>query len=258
MNEIRVGGRIDLAGKVAFVSGASRGIGKAIAVALAEAGADLALTGRDNESLLRVAVNARQHGVQVWYKTAELADETAVQRLGQEALNEYGNVDILVNNAGLTFPQPIMKTGLKEWHTSLNVNALAPLLLTQAFGSGMIKRRRGKIVNVTSRAGLSALNGHAVYSASKAALHLLTQTMAVELGPHGIQANCIAPTVILTDMAQEVWGPGAHTDAKLARIPVGRFGLPTEVAELAVFLASPLSDFINGTIIPVDGGEGAW
>ena len=224
MNEIRVDGRIGLAGKVAFVSGASRGIGRAIAVALAEAGADLALTGRDSESLLRVVVN----------------------------------VDILVNNAGLTFPQPIMKIGLKEWHTSLNVNALAPLLLTQAFAPGMIKRRRGKIVNVTSRAGLSALNGHAVYSASKAALHLLTQTMAVELWPHGIQANCIAPTVILTDMAKEVWSPGPHTDAKLARIPMGRFGLPAEVAELAVFLASPLSDFINGTIIPVDGGEGAW
>jgi len=245
------GRRIDL------VSGASKGIGMAIASALAEAGADLALTGRDEAGLADVSRTIQGYGRRAWYSTAELSRPAEVRSLAAAALSEFGRVDILVNNAGLTFPQRVLEVGLDEWHQTLNVNALAPLLLTQACAPGMIERGAGKIINISSRAGLDALDEHAVYSASKAALHLLTQTMAVELGPYGIQANCIAPTVILTDMARQVWGPGPRTDAKQARIPLGRFGKPEEVAALALFLASPLSDFVNGAIIPADGGEGA-
>ena len=248
---------ISLAGEIAFVSGASKGIGVAVADALAEAGADLALTARDPKGLEETARRARQKGAKVWTRTAELAEADEVKSLGKAALEEFGRIDILVNNAGVTFPQSVLEVGLDEWHTTLNVNLLAPLLLTQAFAPGMIERGHGKIVNVSSRAALSALADNAAYCASKAALLLLTRTMAIEFGPHNVQANAVAPTVILTPMAERVWTPGPRTDAKLARIPAGHFGQPADVADAVLFLVSPLSGFINGVTIPVDGGEGA-
>ena len=115
----------------------------------------------------------------------------------------------------------------------------------------------GKVINITSRAALIGQPGLGSYSSAKAALHQLSKTMAVEFGPKNVQVNCIAPTVTMTPMAQQVWTPGPRTDAKLARIPAGRFAEPTEVADVALFLASELSDFVSGTIIPADGGEGA-
>ena len=255
--DIPSGVKIDLSGKVAFVSGASKGIGIAIAEALADAGADLVLTARDEGGLEATAETARGRGVKAWTHTAELADPDQVRSLGDAALREFGKVDILINNAGLTHPQRVLDVGLPEWRNTLDVNLLAPLLLTQCFAPGMIERRSGKIVNITSRAGLDALEEHAAYSASKAGLQLLTMTMAVEFGPHNIQTNAIAPTVIATPMAEAVWTPGPRTDFKLAGVPMGRFGKPLEVANVALFLASPLSDYVNGVILPVDGGEGA-
>ena len=248
---------ISLEGKVAFVSGASKGIGVAIADALASAGADVALTARDEKGLHKTAELVRHSGRRAWVHGAELADAAEVRTLGEATLAEFGRVDILVNNAGLTFPQRVLDVAVDKWRTTLNVNLLAPLILTQMFAPGMIERGHGKIINVSSRAGLGALDEHAAYSASKAGLQLLTQTMAVELGPHKIQANCVAPTVIDTPMAKQVWTPGPKTDAKLARIPAGRFGRPDEVASVILFLASPLSDYVNGVTVPVDGGEGA-
>ena len=248
---------ISLAGRIAFVSGASKGIGVAIADALARAGADLAVTARDEKGLAETARRAEENGARVWVRTAELADAREVTVLGKAVLEDLGRVDILVTNAGLTMPQSVLELGLDEWHTTFNVNLLAPLLLTQAFAPGMIERGHGKIINVSSRAALSALADNAAYCASKAALLLLTRVMAIEFGPHNVQANAVAPTVILTPMAQQVWTPGPRTDAKLARIPTGRFGQPGDVADVVLFLASPLSDFVNGTTIPVDGGEGA-
>ena len=248
---------ISLAGKVAFVSGASKGIGVAVAEALAEAGADLALTARDEKGLGETARRAGEKGATVWTSTAELADSGEVKALGKAALDEFGRVDILVNNAGLTMPQSVLEVGLDEWHTTLDVNVLAPLLLAQAFAPGMIERGHGKIINVSSRAAFSALEDHTAYCASKAALLLITRTMAIEFGPHNVQANAVAPTVILTPMAERVWTPGPRTDALLARIPAGRFGQPADVADVILFLASPLSDFVNGATIQVDGGEGA-
>ena len=251
------GREISLKGRVAFVSGASKGIGVAVAEALAGAGADLALTARDRAGLEKTAQACRKAGVKAWTHAAELADAGEVRALGRAALAEFGRVDILVNNAGLTFPQPVLKIGEREWRTTLDVDLYAPLLLTQAFAAGMVERKRGKIINISSRAGMGALEDHGAYSAAKAGLHLLTQTMAVEFGPHNIQANCVAPTVILTPMAEAVWKPGPRTDFKLAGIPAGRFGKPAEVADVVLWLASPLSDYVNGAVIPVDGGEGA-
>jgi len=248
---------ISLAGKVAFISGASKGIGVAAAEVLASAGASLALTARDQAGLQDTARAARDKGVAVWTRTAELVDAGEVKSLGEAALDELGRVDILVNNAGLTMPQSILDLGLDEWHTTFDVNLLAPVLLAQAFAPGMIHRGHGKIINVSSRAALGALADNVAYCSSKAALVVATRVMAIEFGPHNVQANCVAPTVTLTPMAQQIWTPGPRTDAKLARIPAGRFAEASDVAKTILFLASPLSDFVNGTTIPVDGGEGA-
>ena len=249
---------ISLKGKTAFITGASKGMGVEIARNLAEAGADLALTARNAEELSQTAAMAAKFGVSVWSQTAELGDVDAVRQLGKDALAELGGIDILVNNAGLVFPKPVLDIGVEDWHTTYDVDVLAPLLLVQAFAPGMIARKSGKIINITSRAGLIGQPGLGSYSSAKAALHQLSKTMAVEFGPHNIQVNCIAPTVTMTPMAQKVWQPGPRTDAKLARIPTGRFAEPTEVADVVLFLSSDLSDFVSGMILPVDGGEGAW
>ena len=248
---------ISLEGMVAFVSGASKGIGVAIAEVLANAGADLALTARNEEELQRTAESARAAGSRVWTRTAEMANADDVKTLGEAALAEFGHIDILVNNAGLTIPQPLLEIGIDEFHTTFNVNLLAPLLLTQAFAPGMIERGHGKIINISSRAAIRAFQGGGAYSASKAGLQPLTQTMAVEFGPFNIQANSVAPTVTLTPMGESAWPPGSRRDAKLSRIPAGRFATPEEVASAVLFLASSQSDFVSGVELPIDGGEGA-
>ena len=277
---------ISLAGKVAFVSGASKGIGVAIAGVLANAGADLALTARNEEELEHTAEAARKVGSRVWTRTAEMADADEAKALGKATLAEFGHidsigvvadvsdvaaidavhervvrelgpVDILVNNAGVTLPQTILETEIDKFHTVINVNLLAPLLLTQIFVPSMIEKKRGKIINISSRGAIRAFPTGSVYSASKAGLQLLTQSMAVEFGPHNIQANCVAPTVTNTPMGDSAWPPSPRRDAKLAKIPTGRFAEPEEVADAVLFLASSQSDFINGVELPIDGGEGA-
>ena len=249
--------QISLEGKTAFVSGASKGIGVEIVRNLAEAGANLAISGRDRSALEETAELARGFGVEAWIGTCDLGNADEVRQLGQDTLAAVGGIDILVNNAGIVFPKPILEISDAEWHTTYDVDVLAPLLLVQAFAPGMIERGHGKIVNVTSRAALIGQAGLGSYSSAKAALHQLSGTMAVEFGPHNIQVNCVAPTVTMTPMAQQVWKPSPRTDAKLARIPAGRFAEPTEVADVVLYLSSELSDFVSGTIVPVDGGEGA-
>lgn len=249
--------KISLKGKIAFITGASKGIGVEIARNLAEAGADLALTGRDSEDLAETAAMAQSFGVEVWCATADLNDAGQVRTLARSVLEDLGRVDILVNNAGLAIPSPVLEINLHDWDKMYQIDVTAPLLLVQAFVPGMIERGHGKIINITSRA---ALAGHAqlgAYSSAKSALHQLASSMAVEFGPHNIQVNCVAPTVTMTSMGQANWQPGARTEAKLARIPAGRFAEPYEVADVTLFLASNLSDFVSGTIVPVDGGEGA-
>ena len=248
---------ISLEGKIAFVSGASKGIGVEIAEHLAKAGADLALTARNAEELEQTAERARKHGVKVWTKIAELQDADDVKALAASVLEEFGRVDILVNNAGVAKHQPFFNVDIDTFHMVMNVNLLAPLLLTQAFAPGMIERKAGKIINISSRGAIRAIPTGATYCASKAGLQLMTQTMAVEFGPHNVQANCIAPTVTMTPMGESAWPPSPRRDAKLAKIPTGRFAEPDEVAKTVVFLASSQSDFINGVELPIDGGEGA-
>lgn len=241
----------------ALVTGASRGIGAEISTVLAAAGADLVISGRDLAGLeaTRQAVEGlgrRCHALPVDLRSVE---ET--RRLADQALALLGTVDILVNNAGVVFVDDLLHTTLEHWDETLAVNLRAPYLLAQALVPAMIQQQRGKIINLSSVAAVLAPEGHAAYSASKGGLNLLTQTMAAEWGRFNVQANAVAPTVILTEMGQKVWGEASKGDPMKARIPSRRFGQPREVADLVLFLASNAADFICGQVIRIDGGLSA-
>jgi 2-deoxy-D-gluconate 3-dehydrogenase len=185
---------------------------------------------------------------------ADLATPEGPRAAGERALEHFGTVDILVNNAGIARVLSLLETTAEVWDEVAAVNLRAPFLLAQTLAPRMIKQRSGKIINVSSNAGLVAVDKHAAYCASKGGLNMLTKVMALEWGPFNIQTNAIAPTVILTPMGEQVWGDPARGDPMRAKIPLGRFGQPIEVADLILFLASPASDLICGTTVVIDGG----
>lgn len=249
--------RITLANKRALVTGASRGLGAEIAAVFADAGADLVITGRDAGGLESTRQVVEKKGRRCLCIEADLRTVEGPRVAGQRALEFLGTVDILVNNAGVVHVENLLETSLEHWEETQNVNLRAPLLLAQMVVPKMIEQRRGKVINVSSLASVLAPEGHAAYSTSKAGLSLLTQTMAAEWARFNIQANAVAPTVILTAMGRQVWGDPSKGDPMRTRIPSRRFGEPIEVADLVLFLASPASDFICGQVIRIDGGLSA-
>ncbi|MDX2139040.1 MAG: glucose 1-dehydrogenase [Chloroflexota bacterium] len=246
--------RFSIAGKRALVTGGSKGIGAVAAVVLAEAGADIAITGRDPGDLEEVRQQVVALGRRCHVIVADLAQAEDAQRTAEDALAYFGTVDILVNNAGISRVAPLVNLAIEDWEAVMAVNLRAPFIIARALAPKMIEQGGGKIINVSSQAGSYALHEHAAYSASKGGLNMLTRTMAVEWGPHNIQSNCVSPTVILTPMGERVWGQPEKGDPMRAKIPLGRFGKPVEVADVILFLASPASDMINGDNIFVDGG----
>jgi 2-deoxy-D-gluconate 3-dehydrogenase len=249
--------RFSLANQRALVTGASRGLGAEIAAVFADAGADLVITGRDVAGLEATRQVVVSKGRRCLSVAADLATVEGPRLAGSRALDFFGTVDILVNNAGLVFVEDLLDITLEHWEETQRVNLRAPFLLAQTVVPKMIKQGRGKVINISSLAGGLAPLGHGAYSASKAGLNLLTQTMAAEWGRFNIQANAVAPTVILTEMGQKVWGDPAKGDPMKARIPARRFGEPIEVADLVLFLASSASNFIGGQVIRLDGGFSA-
>jgi NAD(P)-dependent dehydrogenase (short-subunit alcohol dehydrogenase family) len=249
--------RFSLANQRALVTGASRGLGAEIAAVFADAGADLVITGRDVAGLEATRQVVVSKGRRCLSVAADLATVEGPRLAGSRALEFFGTVDILVNNAGLVFVEDLLDTTLEHWEETQRVNLRAPFLLAQTVVPKMIDQGRGKVINISSLAGELAPLGHAAYSASKAGLNLLTQTMAAEWGRFNIQANAVAPTVILTEMGQQVWGDPTKGNSMKARIPAGRFGEPIEVADLVLFLASSASNFIGGQVIRLDGGFSA-
>lgn len=244
-----------LAGRRALVTGATKGIGRHAALSLAYAGADLFVTGRNEDELESVVAEIRALGRHAGAMTAELTDMEAVRALGETALREMGVIEILVNNAGIARIEPFLETTVDAWDETLDVNLRAPYFLSQVIAREMVRSGRGgKIINMASQAALVALAGHGAYCAAKAGMLLMTKVMALELGPYNIQVNAICPTVILTPMGEQVWGNPARGDSMKAKIPLGRFGYPADVSGAVVFLASQASDMITGSEIVIDGG----
>jgi NAD(P)-dependent dehydrogenase (short-subunit alcohol dehydrogenase family) len=238
-----------LDGRRALVTGASKGIGLAIAHRLVAEGVQVVTGSRETTAELKeLAGSGRLTAVEV-----DLTSETGPADLVAAAL-DGGPVDVLVNNAGLALNAPADQVSEEDWDTTLAVNLKAAFFCSQAVGRRMLARGRGRIVNVTSQAGVVALSDHAAYCASKAGLGMITKVLAVEWGPRGVAVNAVAPTVILTPLGERVWGDPARGGPMLARIPLGRFGQPVEVASVVAFLASDLAAMINGETILVDGG----
>lgn len=246
--------RFSLHGKVALITGATSGIGFEAAKVLADAGADIVGVGGLGGDQQDVAAAVRALGRRCEAFNLDLATTSgpsAAARLGLEA---FGRVDILVNNAGIARIEPLLEMTLDNWEAQFALNLRAPQLLAMALAPQMIARRAGKVINISSQAGVIALDGHGAYCASKAGLNLLTKVMALEWGKHNIQANAICPTVILTPLGEKVWGQPEKGGPMLAKIPLGRFGQPIEVADAILYLASPAADLITGETLMLDGG----
>jgi 2-deoxy-D-gluconate 3-dehydrogenase len=246
--------RFSLNGKNALVTGASKGIGREICRVLADAGADIVAVARDEEGLAEVKGSVQNSGRRCLTVKADLETIEGARSAAATALRAWGIIDILVNNAGITAIESILEAKVESWDRIMAVNLRAPFLLAQALAPKMIEKGAGKIINVSSQTSEVALEKHAAYMSSKSGLNALTKVMTVEWARHNIQSNAVCPTVIMTPMGEMVWGDPAVGDPMRAKIPLGRFGRPVEIADLVLFLASPASDLITGQTIFADGG----
>ncbi len=246
--------RFSLEGKRALVTGATKGIGFEACRVLADAGADLVVVGRDAQGLKDVTAAVKKAGRKCLAVSADMSTVEGPRLAAKAALAEFGTIDILVNNAGIALNQPLLDITMDSWDTTINVNLRAPFLLAQAVVPNMIKQRMGKIINVSSQSGVMALADHGSYGASKGGLNMLTKVMTIEWAKYNIQSNTVCPTVILTPMGEMVWGKPEKGDPMKAKIPLGRFGTTTEVADLILYLSSSASDLVTGQDILIDGG----
>ncbi len=246
--------RFSLAGKRALVTGASKGIGFETAKVLADAGADIVVTARDEAGLAEIAGIVRGLGRNCVSVVADMAQERGPATAAEAALKAFGGIDILVNNAGIALVDPLLKVSIAAWDEIMAVNLRAPMLLAQKLAPGMIERGAGKIINVSSQAGVIGLEDHGAYCVSKGGLNMLTKVMTVEWAKYNIQTNAVCPNVILTPMGAQVWGQPEKRDPQIAKTPLGRFGKPVEVADMILYLASPASDFVCGATLLIDGG----
>ncbi|MBI4011058.1 MAG: SDR family oxidoreductase [Candidatus Rokubacteria bacterium] len=246
-----------LDGRVALVTGASRGLGRAMALALAEAGADLGLLARSRDQLEETAAAARGLGRTAVVRPVDLASPAEAERAVQEIDAAFGRIDVLVNNSGIAVVKPLVETTLEEWRAILDTNLTAAFALCRAVGRGMIARGRGKVINVASVLGGHGLAGYTAYSASKGGLIALTRTLAVEWARHNIQVNAIAPGWFLTSMNVHAFADARLRERLLRDVPARRTGRPEELGPLVVYLASAASDFMTGETIFIDGGQRA-
>src|SRR6056297_714818 len=244
----------DFTGRRAIVTGATRGIGRTIALELARSGCAIAATGRDRLALDSLAAEVEGFGVGCETLVADLSVASEAIAMAEHFVGEDRICDILVNNAGINHLERLVDLDVDHWDDVLNVNLRAPALISSVVARHMISRRSGAIVNVSSLSGVRGLDEHAAYCASKFGMQGLTQAMAVELGPHNVRVNAVGPTVVLTPLGIEAWGDPAKADPMKARIPLGRFATVEEVSNAVLFLASDAASMIHGQILLVDGG----
>ena len=243
-----------LEGQVALVTGASRGIGKGIAVGLAGAGANLALVARSRSKLIEAQQEIQAIGVQAKIFPCDLSQTGGISELVAAVSASYGRIDILVNNAGTTHRDDAVDFPEERWDDVVKVNLKSVWLLSQRVGRGMIQRGSGKIINIASLLSFSGGIRAAAYAASKGGVAQLTKALANEWASKGVNVNAIAPGYIKTDMASALLNDPVRAAELMNRIPAGQFGTPDDIAGAAVFLTSEAASYIHGHILTVDGG----
>ena len=244
-----------LDGKKALVTGASRGLGRAMAVALAEAGADVALTARSKEALAETAALIEKTGRTAWVIPCDATDRKAITACVADATKAMGRIDILINNAGVGIVQLMQDIDFETWNNIINVNLSSYFYFAQEVAPQWLERGAGKLINIASIDGLIAESHTAPYCASKGGVIQLTKALAVEWAKQRINVNAIAPGYFLTEINESALKDPVTGPLMVKRIPFRRWGEPEELGPLAVYLASPASDFMTGETVVIDGGQ---
>ncbi len=247
----------DLDGKVALVTGGAKGLGEAMALALAGAGADVVIAGKTQENNQRVADEIKRMGRASLAVEVEVRDQDKVKRMVEAVLNRFKKLDILVNSAGYAEVRPITEFPLDLWEYIMDVNVKGTFLCSREAAKVMLAQGNGKIINISSLQGFMGRAGDAAYATSKAAVNLMTMSMACEWAKNGIRVNAIAPTWCWTDLTSPKLRIDSFYNKLKERIPIGRAGNRNDIFGIVVFLASEASDFVNGAVIPLDGGATA-
>lgn len=248
----------DLSGQVALVTGGSRGLGRAMAGALARAGAGLALCARDPADLASACAELRAAGARAEGFPMDVRDPASVEAAAAAALAALGRVDILVNDAGVNVRRPVLELSVEEWDRVLDTNLRGSFLAARAVVPQMLARGRGKVINVSSILGAVGLPSQLAYASSKGGVVQMTRVMALEWARQGVQVNAIAPTYFETALTEPIRQDPERNRFVLERTPMGRWGRPEDLDGTVVYLASRASDFVTGQTLYVDGGWTAW
>ena len=249
----------DLTGRIALVVGGHGGLGKAIALAMGDAGADVVVASRNMDALKATAKEIQAKGRKSLAVSVDVVDAKQVDRMVEDTLKVFPRIDILVNAAGLAIRKPADTFPIDDWQRVMDVNARGTWLCCQAVGRVMIKQKSGKIVNLSSvrgRYGLPA--GYAAYCPSKGAVDTLTRTLACEWAKHNVLVNAIAPTVVETELTKELLADVEYAKTMKARIPMGRWAMTDDIVGPAIFFASDAAKFVTGQILYIDGGVTTW
>jgi len=244
-----------LEGQVALITGGSRGIGKAIALTFADAGADVAISGRKLPDLEKVADEIRKLGKKCLPVTAHARKVEELKHLVDQVMETFGRIDILVNNAA-TNPAmgPIVGTEEKIYDHIMETNLKGYFMMSKFAGAVMVKQKSGNIINISSAGGVSPAEGLGPYCISKAGINMLTKALALELGPHNIRVNAIAPRIVKTSFSEALWTNEALMKKELELVPLKRVASPEEIAQTALYLASTASNYMTGHVVVLNGG----
>jgi gluconate 5-dehydrogenase len=257
--ELGMNKMFDLNGRVALVIGGHGGIGKAVALGLVDAGADVAVASRNIEALKSVVKEIEAKGKRSLAVAVDVTDEKKVNTMVDQVLKTFPRIDILVNAAGLAIRKPADTFPVDEWQKVMDINTRGTFLCCQAVGRVMLKQKGGRIINISSVRGRYGLpSGYAAYCPSKGAVDTLTRTLACELAKSNVLVNAVAPTIVETDLTKDALADPAYAKQMRDRIPMGKWALPEDIVGPTIFFASDASSFVTGQILYIDGGVTTW